>query len=45
MFAALKHAYKSLLWYFEQDADAYAILLFAGSFTAVFVVIAVLYLG
>lgn len=43
MFPALKHVCQSLLWYVEQDAEAYAILFFGGSFTAIAVGIAVLY--
>lgn len=42
MLSTLKHAYKSLLWYIAQDAEAYAILLFGSSFTAAVVGLAVL---
>jgi hypothetical protein len=42
MLSTLKHAYKSLLWYIEQDAEAYAILLFGSSFIAAVVCLAVL---
>jgi hypothetical protein len=42
MLATFKHAYNSLLWYIEQDAEAYAILLFGSSFAAAVVGLAVL---
>ena len=42
MLSTLKQALKSLLWYIEQDAEAYAILFFGSSFTAVVVGLAVL---
>jgi hypothetical protein len=42
MLSTLKHAYKSLLWYIEQDGEAYVILLFGSSFTAAVVGLAVL---
>ncbi len=42
MLSTLKHAYKSLLWYVEQDGEAYVILLFGSSFTAAVVGLAVL---
>jgi hypothetical protein len=42
MLATLKHAFSRLLWYTEQDAEAFAILLFGSSFTAAVVVLAVL---
>ncbi|MFT4506107.1 hypothetical protein [Caballeronia sp. 15711] len=42
MLVTLKHAYNSLLWYIEQDAEAYTILLGGSSFIAAVVSLAVL---
>jgi len=42
MRSMLKHAYNSLLWYIEQDAEAYAILLCGGSFITAVIGLAVL---